>query len=333
MENPILPVVDVVVPTRNRPDLIGLALHSLRACTGVKLKIWIIDQSDSDATAVIVASQAAVDQRVQHVPSSLRGISASRNLGIELSMAPFILFTDDDCRVEPGWAAALAAALADEQIAMAFGRILAEHSDEPTVGVVTRGLSLATKTSLKPAIYQGNRFNLSFGHGASMGIRREVWERLGGFDEALGVGGPLRSWEDRDFGYRILLAGGRIAYVPEAVLYHRQWRDWQAVWHAYRDYGFGVGAAAGKYLRSGDPGGLVLLFEWITSQGLRQVLSGLLKWQSWQKTIIGLQQLVFPWYGLAMGLRYSIDRKHGVYSYAAAARKEVALAQLSKRSD
>lgn len=333
MENQPLPVVDIIVPTRNRADLIGPALHSLRACTGVNLKIWVIDQSDDDATAAVVASQAVVDQRVQHIASSLRGISTSRNLGIKLGKAPYILFTDDDCRVDPSWAAAMAAALADERIEMAFGRILAEHSDEPTVGVVTRGISLATKTSLTPALYQGNRFNLSFGHGASMGLRREVWERLGGFDEALGVGGPLRSWEDRDFGYRMLLAGGRIAYVPQAVLYHRQWRNWQAVWHAYRDYGFGMGAAAGKYLRSGDLGGLVLLFEWITSQGLRQVFSGLLKWQSWQKTIIGLQQLVFPWYGLLMGLRYSVDRKRCVYAYVATVQNDVPLAQLSKRSE
>lgn len=307
------PVVDLVIPTRNRPDLIGTALASALRSEAVELTIWVIDQSDDDRTRQVVAAVAARDLRVHYQSAPPRGISAARNLGLRLGKAPYILFTDDDCRVEPDWAQAMVAAFTTPQIWAVFGRILPDHTTPQHPTDRLPGLDLATKLSLTPMLYQHNRFNLSFGHGASMGIRRTAWEHLGGFDEALGVGGPLRSWEDRDFGYRILAAGYQIAYTPDALLYHHQWRSWPDVRRAWHNYAIGTGAAAGKYLRYGDLGGLILLGEWFLSQGLRQLLSGVIKWRSWPKTFSGLQQLTVPWYGLLISLRMPLSRTYRVY--------------------
>jgi hypothetical protein len=57
-------------------------------------------------------------------------------------------------------------------------------------------------------------------------------------------------------------------------------------------------------LRGGDPGGLVLLVDWLFEQGLRQVLSGLLKWQSVRKITLGLMHLTYPWKGFYLGMRH-----------------------------
>ena len=46
---------------------------------------------------------------------------------------------------------------------------------------------MATKTATTRMVYEGNRFNLGFGHGANMAFRRETFDQLGGFDELLGV--------------------------------------------------------------------------------------------------------------------------------------------------
>jgi GT2 family glycosyltransferase len=324
METHSVLAADIIISTRNRAELIGPALNSIRNCDGVALTIWVIDQSDNEATGEVVAVHAATDRRVRYVHTGSRGISVARNIGAMAGASPYILFTDDDCLVDPGWAAAMVAALADERTWAVFGRILGDFSDEPVEERVTLGLTLATKTSQHEAIYKGNRFDLSFGHGASMGLRREIWERLGGFDQALGVGGLLRSWEDRDFGYRILAAGGQIAYAPAALVYHRQWRGYKAVLRAYRNYAIGAGATASKYLRYGDAGGFVLLFEWMFNQGLRQIISGMFKWRSWQKISIGLEQLALPWWGLIMGLRYPLHRQHRVYQVPAASHSDAA---------
>ncbi|NJM07716.1 glycosyltransferase family 2 protein [Candidatus Gracilibacteria bacterium] len=239
-----------------------------------------------------------------YIRSTLKGISKARNVGIAAGNAPLVLFTDDDCRIDAEWVKAMVTELSDNGTWATFGRILPERGDSCDAEYTIPGIDLATKMSAERAIYARNRFNLGFGHGANMGVRREVLERLGGFDEALGAGGPLRSWEDREFGYRVLRAGGRIIYNPAALVYHRQWRSWRAVLHASRDYAIGAGAAAAKCLRSGDLGGIVLFADWLFEQGMRQVLSGLLKWQSVRKITLGLMHLIYPWKGLYLGLRH-----------------------------
>ncbi|EFO81431.1 glycosyl transferase family protein [Oscillochloris trichoides DG-6] len=308
-----LPKIDIIIPTRNRGHLIDVTLASIRASVGVTFNLWVIDQSDDDCTERAVAPHAAVDSRVHYIPTHTRGISAARNVGVSMSHAPYILFTDDDCRVDPGWAAAMITELLHPMVWAVFGRILPETEVDLPTHPALQGVALATKMSGSRVVYARNRFNLGFGHGASMGVRREVLEYLGGFDDLLGVGAILRSWEDRDLGFRILSAGGQIVYTPSALLYHRQWRDWHGISRAYADYGIGAGATAAKFLRYGDLGGAVLLFEWLVSQGLRQALSGVFKWHSPHKIRIGLGQLYYPWVGLWRSLRYPLSHRHRVY--------------------
>lgn len=309
------PTIDVVIPTRNRPELIDCAITSICASDTATIALWVIDQSDDERTAELVARHQAIDARVHYVRIPPQGISAARNSGVAAGRAPVVLFTDDDCRVEPAWAREMAAALAEPGVWAVFGRVLPERSEAEAEDEVTAGLSLGVKPSEQPERFAGNRFNLSFGHGANMGVRREQLLRLGGFDPLLGTGAPLYSWEDRDLGYRMLAAGGTIVYTPAALLYHRQWRSWRAVRRTTGDYGLGAGAVAGKYLRLGDWGGLVLLGDWLFHQGLRQLLSGLLKWRSAQKSLVGLQQLITPWRGLIRSLAYPLDKTRRLYRH------------------
>ncbi|GAB4192429.1 MAG: glycosyltransferase [Roseiflexaceae bacterium] len=307
-------MVDIVVPTRGRGALIDTTLSSIRQSTHTNFTLWVIDQSDDDATAQAVAPHLRADCRVRYVRSRGRGISIARNQGVALGVAPYILFTDDDCMVEPGWISAMLQELAQDGTWATFGRVLpsAERSNDAASSALL-ALPIAIKTSPHRAVYKGNRFNLGFGHGACMGVRRSCYEQIHGFDELLGTGAPLHSWEDRDLGYRVLRRGGQIVYTPGSLVYHRQWRSWREVRRTYRSYAIGMGAATAKYLRCGDWGGCYLLGEWLLDQGLRQIISGALKWRSWQKVLIGVFQFVYPWVGLAQGLCYPIDRQRMLY--------------------
>jgi len=309
--------VDVVISTRGRGALIDATVASIRHSAHEDLLLWIVDQSDDETTEQAVAPHAAGDPRVRYLRSASRGISAGRNEGVAAGSAPYLVFTDDDCRVEPDWLGAMLAELEQAATWAVFGRVIPDETfhPEPPAGAspVSPALPLALKDAPSRKTYQGNRFDLGFGHGANMGLRRDRFEEIGGFDELLGVGGPLRSWNDRDLGYRILRRGGRIVYTPDALVHHRHWRGWEAVRHTYRNYAIGAGAAAGKYLRCGDPGGLYLLFEWLADQGVRQVASGLFKWRSGQKVQAGLLQLAYPWVGLVQGWRYPVDRERVLY--------------------
>ena len=305
--------IDVIIPTRNRGASLTRTLLSLLADANPQLRIWVVDQSDGDATARAVQPFCHQDERVHYLQTPTRGISSARNLGAQRGAAPYVLFTDDDCRAAPGWASALATELADGGAWAAFGRLLPEWRGAAPPARWAAALPLAIKRSEAREVYAGNPRQLGFGHGASMGVRRERLEALGGFDEALGVGGPLRSWEDRDLGHRILHTGGQIVYTPRALTYHQQRNHPAEVYATFYDYGIGAGATAAKYLRCGDPVGAAILGEWLLGQGLRQVLSGLFKWRCWPKTAVGLQQLAVTWQGMALGLRYPVDQARRLY--------------------
>jgi GT2 family glycosyltransferase len=302
------PVADVIIPTRNRHELIGKAVWSVLASSETRLRLWVMDQSDDDATERALAPLAASDQRLVHQRIAPRGVSRARNRGAWLGSSPILLFTDDDCHVDPDWASIMISELQDAETWAAFGRVMPDWDDAPSDEGADHAAPVATKTDLARRVFQGHRVDLGFGHGASMGFRRDRFQEIGGFDPLLGSGGELRSFPERDIGFRTLARSGRVVYTPDAIVYHRQWRDWARTARVYRNYGFGAGAAAAKYVRCGDLAGVYLLAEWIFSQGMRQIASGVLKWRSSWKARIGLEQLLYPWLGAVASLRYPVNR-------------------------
>jgi GT2 family glycosyltransferase len=308
--------VDIIIPTRGRGKLIEATLAAIRTGHYRDFTLWIVDQSDDDVTESIVARHRGDDARVRYVHTAPRGSSAARNLGVAQGNAAYVIFTDDDCVPEETWLGAMVGELARPETWAVFGRILPDElwlaRDAPP-SAVSNAIQLALKKTPERRVYQSNRLNLGFGHGANMGFARERFNAIGGFDEMLGAGGKFHSFPERDIGYRILARGGRIVYTPDALVHHRHWRDWDGVRRTYRNYAIGAGAAASKYLRCGDWGGGYVLAEWILDQGVRQVLSGLLKWHSWQKIEIGLLQIIFPWVGVFASLSTPVDRQKIMY--------------------
>jgi GT2 family glycosyltransferase len=85
-----------------------------------------------------------------------------------------------------------------------------------------------------------------------MALHRSAIDEVGGFDERLGPGTRYHTAEDNDFGYRLLEAGYRIVYVPEAVVRHRAWRSEREFVRLRWTYGRGQGAFYAKHLQLTD---------------------------------------------------------------------------------
>jgi glycosyltransferase involved in cell wall biosynthesis len=310
-------MADVVVCTRGRAELLDLAVASILRSDHADFDLWIVDQSDDSETRNAVLRHGAIDRRVHYHGTNSRGLDMARNEGARISSSPYILFTDDDCLVEPSWLGAMLGELEADGTWAVFGRVVPK--DDPRVKKgkgerhVSPGTPMAMKDSPAYRVYEGTRRDLGFGHGANMGFKRDRLLAVGGFDPLLGTGSPLRSFPERDLGYRMLKNGGRIVYTPDAVVHHMHWRSWEQTRRTYRDYAIGAGATAGKYIRCGDPAGIYILAEWLVDQGLRQIASGVLKWRSRQKVEIGFLQLVYPWVGLYMGSKYPVDRSLAIY--------------------
>src|SRR5262245_1620449 len=105
--------VDIIIPTRGRGALIDVTIESIRHSSYPHFKLWVVDQSDDRATEAAVTYHTQDDPRIHYLRSTTRGSNLARNEGVAAGRAPYILFTDDDCRVEPDWVTAMTTELTD----------------------------------------------------------------------------------------------------------------------------------------------------------------------------------------------------------------------------
>ena len=190
--------------------------------------------------------------------SEARGLSAARNLGARTANADVLAFTDDDCVPDGEWLAELGRAFAaDAAPAVVTGPML------PLPGASPGLVAVSSRTSRERREFTGRALPWEVGTGGNTAIRRAWLDRVGGFDERLGVGTPGHAGEDLDLFRRVLQAGGRIVYEPDAVCRHEQ--KTPAERRARRaSYGLGAGAALGLWLREGDPRALPALARWVS---------------------------------------------------------------------
>ncbi len=242
------PRLAVILATCNRPKSARRAAQSILACTYPRFHLIIVDQSRDRETELQIGSLGE-DSRVVYAAHQGTGLSAGRNFGARIAQqlgADWLAFTDDDCEVREDWLTAIYHAVAfDPEIGLLFGAALASTYDR-SEGMI-------------PA-YQPPRFRVVKGItnkcridgiGASMALRADAWRRLGGFDELLGAGAPLRSAEETDLTVRALLAGYKVCEAPDAVVVHHGFRSWPECPELIAGYMYGIGAAMMKMVRLG----------------------------------------------------------------------------------
>jgi GT2 family glycosyltransferase len=239
-----LPPSTLVIPTRNRPRLLREFVESVLAGEEVPAELIIVDQSDQRAESLDMLASPTC--RVRHLTGSV-GLSRGRNAGLAAASHAMIAFADDDMIAAPSWYGALIRALvAAEPPAVVTGRVLALPPER------FGGFAPAVVVRDAPAVYEG-RIGTDVLAGGNMALTTDTVREIGLFDERLGAGARFPAAEDNDFGYRLLEAGQRIVYVPDALLYHRAWRSGRDYWIVRWRYGRGKGGFYSKYLSWRDP--------------------------------------------------------------------------------
>jgi glycosyltransferase involved in cell wall biosynthesis len=232
------PAISILVCTRNRAATIGKCIESILANSVRALELLVIDQSDGDETQTIMLEIG--DPRLHYLRTPTRGLARGRNIGIEASIAPIVLFTDDDCYVEPTWVESfLDEFRRDPALDAVYGRVMPYGDGGP--GMICLTIMKATQ----PRLVEGlgwERVHEAIGHGNNMAFRRSCFFRFGLFLEWLGAGTPMTGGEDTDFSFRILRGGARIYYSPAPVAYHDNWMPIEA--GNRQLYGYMVSASA-----------------------------------------------------------------------------------------
>lgn len=292
----VSPAISVVVPTRNRPGDLEVAIAALLRCDPPPFEIVVVDQSDEPV--VLGASEI-----VRMVRDERRGVARARNVGFAASTGDIVLCTDDDCEVPPEWISWALSAFDERPGAdVVFGRVVVPH----------RLASEEMAASFSPG---GRRWigalpgpTANWGISANMAIRRSAIEVLHGFDELLGAGGWFGAGAEADFMVRVVAAGGEVHEVDgPAVLHHgvRVGADARAL---VSRYAAGLGAATAKHRRLGLRPGSESLRRWSLHFAGRVVATMLRTGRP-----RGARWFVSMWSGVWASLRVEVDPVSGHY--------------------
>lgn len=240
-----LPPASLVVCTRNRPAFLLDTLRSLLAGEELPAEIVVIDQSDVPCPGVDgLAGELPCDLR--YVPVRSVGLGRARNAGVEAARHEILAFIDDDMWVcRHWWGALLRSLLAEGPCCVVTGQVRAAPPEVPG------GIAPSTMLGDERTVYEGRLAGDVLAAG-NMALYRTAFEDVGLFDERLGAGGRFPSSEDNDLCFRLLEAGYRIVYEPQAVLEHRAWRTKGDYVRLRWRYGRGNGAYYAKHLAPGD---------------------------------------------------------------------------------
>ena len=228
-----LPPTSLIIPSRNRPEILTETVASVLGGEEVPAELIIIDQSDV-AHPELARLTSTRGCTIRYVWSQVPGVSRARNQGIDLASHEVIAFTDDDVFVTPAWFGTLVRALvAAGPKAVVTGQV--RPAEEHDGGFVP-----STIVDPDPTVYRG-RIWADVLYPPNMAAYASQFAHVGRFDLHLGAG------EDNDLAYRLLEAGYGIHYVPDAVVYHRAWRTNREYLPLKWRYGFGQGMFYAKH--------------------------------------------------------------------------------------
>ena len=222
--------ISVIICTYNRaeniPDSIA-HLERQRDLDGINWEVVIVDNNSSDNTASVVAELAAKSPlRIRYLLQPNQGASHARNLGIQESESPFLVFIDDDILVSEGWLRAFHETLSQNNCEVAGGRIHL-HLQTPLPAWISedmRGFLGHQDFGSEPFQMDGAS---QYPFAGNMALKREVFARAGQFNTRLGKKGDgegrkaLFKGAEKEFFDRVHAAGCRFCYQPTALVYHR----------------------------------------------------------------------------------------------------------------
>lgn len=215
----------LVVTVLNEAGAIGRLLDSVLAQRVIPDEVVVCDGGSTDGTLEILeACGRRLPLRIIRAPGST--IAAGRNRAIEATRAERIAVTDAGVRLDPDWFGTLMAAL-DDPRTVAAGAFVPDP-----VNWFER--ALAAVTLPLPEEVPPDRFLPS---SRSVAFYRSAWADVGGYPEWLDY------CEDVVFDLKLLAAGYRFRWVPEAVVYFRPRPDILAFFRQYFNYARGDGKA------------------------------------------------------------------------------------------
>lgn len=203
-----LPLVSVIVITRNRSASLGRTLQALACLDYPSYEIIVADNASTDETAAIAARFST---RYLFCPLDY-GISRCRKEGIEVAHGEIIAFCDDDCVPVPEWLQHIVRRLWNEDdLGLIGGQVInigfqAAHQYKGRQKWTDRNGKLTFAADPKEADFFGN---------ANLAFRKATYQMVGGYDPFF-----IAGMAEIDLTMKFRKYGFRIDYESEAIVRH-----------------------------------------------------------------------------------------------------------------
>ena len=204
------PLVSIIVINYNGKSYLKTCLESLSKVIYKNLEIIVVDNNSSDGS---------IEFLIKNYPSIITlkldknyGFAKPNNMAAKLAKGDFLLFLNNDTEVTPPFVSELVDVLLnDKQIAICQSLLLKPNGEMDSSGDFIDKIGVVYN-SKKPI---NSIRDISSARGASMIIRKKIFEELHGFDEKFYV-----SFEDVDLGWRTWISGYKVVINPKSVVYH-----------------------------------------------------------------------------------------------------------------
>ena len=207
----------IIIPVYNRPDEVDELLDSLTRQAYTDFEIIIVeDGSTNRCEEVCKKYEGRLSLHYYYKENS--GPGQSRNYGAQKAKGEYLIILDSDVVLPEGFMKAI-----DEELTLepcdAFGGADASH---PSFTPVQKAISYSMTSFFTTGGIRGGKKKLDkfFPRSYNMGIKRDVYMKLGGFSK-------MRFGEDIDFSYRIIEAGHSSRLFPEAWVWHKRRTDFR----------------------------------------------------------------------------------------------------------
>ena len=231
-------ILSVVIPTHNREASLVRTLTALAAqsCPAGTFEVVVTADGCTDGTRRVGERAWPFPIRVVEQPAS--GPATARNRGAAAAVAPILLFLDDDVEARPSLVAAHVAAHA-VPATVAIGYL------PPDVQGRTDLFALMLRAWWEGMFERmrdpGHRFTYADVLTGNVSMPRALFEEAGRFDVS------LRCHEDYELGYRLLRAGARFTFLPDAAGVHHERTDLRRSLARKRDEGVADVALARRH--------------------------------------------------------------------------------------
>lgn len=205
----------VIIPVYNRPDEVDELLRSLADQRFKDFEVVVVEDGSS-VPCLSVTEKYKDSLALKYFQKENSGPGQTRNYGAERSQGEYLIILDSDCILPPGYLDAVEAEL-QAAPADAFGGPDRAHDSFTDI---QKAINYSMTSFFTTGGIRGGKKKMDkfYPRSFNMGVRREVYQALGGFSK-------MRFGEDIDFSIRIFKGGYRCRLFPNAWVYHKRRTD------------------------------------------------------------------------------------------------------------